>query len=157
MTKHWGVAASLLFALLIATGCSTVEPSSGTPGTTTPGHSEPERQVEIAIKDYKYVMIKPDAIRIGTPTVIVLRNDDSVTHGFVSPMLVGPLVHGEGEGITAWGKGVEGFHLDPGKTISIRFTPEQLGVMSFHCDIHQQMKEGELLYLDIRPSRPRLK
>ncbi len=100
-------------------------------------------------------MIKPTPIRIGTPTVITLRNEDNVQHGFISPMLGGLLVRVEGEGITAWGKDVEGFHVDPGKTLTIRFTPERLGTLPFQCDIHREMKEGELLYLDIRPSRHR--
>jgi plastocyanin len=154
MTIYQGLITSLLFPLVLVVGCGTV---IETPEATVPSASEPPRLIEIAIKDYAYVMVKPEAIRSGTPAVITLRNEDQVTHGFVSPMLIGPLLQAEAEGITAWGKGVEGFHLDPGKTLTIRFTPEQLGVMSFHCDIHRQMKEGELLYLDIRPSRPRLK
>jgi hypothetical protein len=50
---------------------------------------------------------------------------------------------------------VEGFHVDPGKTLTIQVIPQQLGTLSFHCDIHSGMKEKEIFYVDIRPSRHR--
>jgi plastocyanin len=63
-------------------------------------------------------------------------------------MLSGLLVHAEGEGIVSYGKGVDGFYVDPGKTLVIRFTAERPGSYSFRCDLHPQMK-GELFLLEV--------
>jgi plastocyanin len=98
-------------------------------------------------------MLKADAIRMGTPTVITLRNEDNVTHGFVSAMFVKLPVRGEG-GIPVSADGRAGFHVDPGQILTIRFTPDQSGTLDFQCDIHPNMK-GELLYLEVQPSRHR--
>jgi hypothetical protein len=45
--------------------------------------------MEIAIRDHRYVMIKSEAIRMGAPTVITIRNEGNGAHGFVSSMFVG--------------------------------------------------------------------
>ena len=107
-----------------------------------------EQRIEIIIRDSTFLLTKPAPIRLGLPTVIVLRNEDIVRHGFTSPMLFGLLVHGEGEGIASYGKGVEGFYVDPRKTLVIRFTTERPGSYNFRCDLHPQMK-GEFLMLDV--------
>jgi plastocyanin len=107
-----------------------------------------EQRVEILIRDYTFMLTHPTAVRLHTSTAIILRNQDIVRHGFTSPMMAGLLLHGEGEGIAAYGKGVEGFYVDPGKTLVIRFTTERTGSYSFRCDLHQQMK-GELYLLEI--------
>jgi plastocyanin len=107
-----------------------------------------EQRIEIVIRDSAFLLTKPAPIRLGLPTVIVLRNEDIVRHGFTSQMLLGVLVHAEGEGIASYGKGIEGFYVDPGKTLAIRFTTERPGRYSFRCDLHPQMK-GELLMLDV--------
>ena len=107
-----------------------------------------EQRGEITIRNYDFVLSQPVPIRLHVPTVIILRNQDIVRHGFTSPMLGHMLVHGEGEGISAYGKGVEGFYVDPGKTLVIRFTPELTGKYSFKCDLHPDMK-GELYLLEV--------
>jgi len=63
-------------------------------------------------------------------------------------MLFGLPVDAEGEGIASYGKGVEGFYVDLGKTLVIRFTTECPGSYSLRCDLHPQMK-GEFLMLDV--------
>jgi plastocyanin len=63
-------------------------------------------------------------------------------------MLMGMLVYGEGEGVVAYGKGVEGFYVDPGKTLVIRFTNDRPGKYIFRCDLHPNMK-GELYALEV--------
>lgn len=115
---------------------------------TDPAAVAQEQRIEIVIRESTFLLTKPAPIRLGFPTVIVLRNEDIIRHGFTSPMLFGVLVHAEGEGITSYGKGVEGFYVDPGKTLVIRFTTERPGSYSFRCDLHQQMK-GEFLMLDV--------
>lgn len=107
-----------------------------------------EQRGEITIKNYDFVLSQPIPIRLHVPTVIILRNQDIVRHGFTSPMLGHMLVRGEGEGIGAYGKGVEGFYVDPGKTLVIRFTPDRSGKYSFTCDLHPDMK-GELYLLEV--------
>jgi hypothetical protein len=107
-----------------------------------------EQRIEIVIRESTFLLTKPAPIRLGLPTIIVLRNEDIIRHGFTSPMLFGLLVHAEGEGITSYGKGVEGFYVDPGKTLVIRFTTERPGSYSFRCDLHPQMK-GEFLMLEV--------
>ena len=151
--NNWGQALWLI--LMVTSACTAVERETGTADGLSRRQPEAERQVDIAIRDHTYVMVKSEAIRIGTPMVITIRNEDAVTHGFVSSTFAGLLVRGEGEGITAWGHGVEEFHVDPGKTLTIHVIPQQLGTLSFHCDIHSGMKEKEIFYVDIRPSRHR--
>ena len=130
------LAAGLLFAIL-----------SGPVADATTQVAQ-EQRIEIVIRDYQFLLSKPVPIRLGLPTVIVLRNEDIVRHGFTSPMLFGLLVHGEGEGIASYGKGVEGFYVDPGKTLVIRFTTERPGNYAFRCDLHPNMK-GEFFLLEV--------
>ena len=98
--------------------------------------AQPEQRSEITIKNYDFVLSQPVPIRLHTPTVIILRNQDIIRHGFTSPMLASLMVRGEGEGISAYGKGIEGFYIDAGKTLVLRFTPERSGKYSFRCDLH---------------------
>lgn len=107
-----------------------------------------EQRIELIIRDYAFLLTQPTPVRLHTSTALVLRNQDIVRHGFTSPMMAGLLLHGEGEGIAAYGKGVEGFYVDPGKTLVIRFTAERTGSYTFRCDLHPQMK-GELYLLEV--------
>jgi len=107
-----------------------------------------DQRVEIVIRDYGFEIMKGAPVRPGLPTVIILRNQDIVRHGFTSQMLMGMLVHGEGEGVATYGKGVEGFYIDPGKTLVIRFTNDRPGKYNFRCDLHPNMK-GELYALEV--------
>ena len=107
-----------------------------------------EPRIEITIRDFNYVRTKMEPIRAGTPMVFVVHNEDAVRHGFISPLFLGRSVHGEGEGIQAFGTGIEGFHLDPGKTLTIRLTPDRQGKITFRCDLHPEV-EGELYLLDV--------
>jgi plastocyanin len=107
-----------------------------------------DQRIEIVIQESTFLLTKPAAIRLGLPTVIVLRNEDIIKHGFTSQILLGLLVHAEGEGIGSYGKGVEGFYVDPRKTLVIRFMTERPGSYTFRCDLHPQMK-GEFLMLDV--------
>lgn len=123
---------------------------AGAPETAVadPSVAQLEQRGEITIRNYDFLLSQPVPIRLHVPTVIILRNQDIVRHGFTSPMLAQMLVRGEGEGVSAYGKGIEGFYVDPGKTLVIRFTPERPGKYSFHCDLHPDMK-GELYLLEV--------
>lgn len=107
-----------------------------------------EQRIEIVIRNYEFQLTQPVPIRRDRPTIIILRNQDIVRHGFTSPALAGLLIHGEGEGIASYGKGVEGFYVDPGKTLVLRFTTERPGNFAFKCDLHPQMK-GEFFLIEI--------
>ena len=119
-----------------------------TAGSTADPASAQEQRLEIVIRNYEFQLTQPAPVRLHMPTIIILRNQDIVRHGFASPMLMHLLVQGEGEGIAAYGKGIEGFYVDPGKTLVIRFVPERSGKYSFKCDLHPQMK-SELYLLDV--------
>jgi plastocyanin len=113
-----------------------------------PAMAQQEQRIEIVIRNFEFQLTQPAPIRLHMPTIIILRNQDIVRHGFASPMLMQLMVQGDGEGIAAYGKGVEGFYVDPGKTLVIRFVPERPGKYSFHCDLHPKMR-SELYLLEV--------
>jgi plastocyanin len=118
------------------------------PDGTSLAQPPADQRVEIVIRDNAFEVMRPAPVRPGLATVIILRNQDIVRHGFTSQMLMGMLVNGEGEGVAAYGKGVEGFYVDPGKTLVIRFTNDRPGKYNFRCDLHPNMK-GELYALEV--------
>lgn len=121
---------------------------AGSVGATNPLQVAQEQRIEIVIKDSTFLLTQPVALQRGMSTVVILRNQDIIRHGFTSPVLAGLLVRGEGEGVAAYGKGVEGFYVDPDKTLVIRFTTDRPGSYSFRCDLHPGMK-GELYLMEI--------
>ena len=123
-------------------------PGLGTDAQSPAQAMPSDQRIEIVIRDYNFELVKPTPIQPGLPTVIILRNQDIVRHGFYTSMLTGILVQGEGEGVAAYGKGVEGFYVDPGKTLVIRFSNQRAGAYSFRCDLHPQMK-GEAYVMEI--------
>ena len=133
----------LVLLLLAALSLPTLRADAQSPALTLP-----EQRIEIVIRDYDFQILKPAPIQPGLPTVIILRNQDIVRHGFYSSMLQGILVQGEGEGVAAYGKGVEGFYVDPGKTLVIRFNNQRAGRYSFRCDLHPKMK-GEAYVMEV--------
>jgi hypothetical protein len=136
-----GVLGGLLGAMLMSFPGAGVDAQS-------PAQGLPEQRIEIIMKDYDFQLVNPTPVRPALPTVIILRNQDIVRHGFYSAMLQGILVQGEGEGVAAYGKGIEGFYVEPGKTLVIRFNNQRPGKYSFRCDLHPQMK-GEAYVMDI--------
>ncbi|MEW6544722.1 MAG: hypothetical protein AB1411_14080 [Nitrospirota bacterium] len=122
--------------------------ATGAADAISPAQIAEEQRIEVIIRNYEFQLTQPTPIRRGLPAVIILRNQDIVRHGFTSAALGGLLVHGEGEGIASYGKGLEGFYVDPGKTLVIRFTTERPGSFSFRCDLHPQMK-GEIFQMEI--------
>lgn len=110
---------------------------------------EPQEQtIEITIRDSTYVKTKVTPIRAEIPVAIVIRNEDQVRHGFTSPMLKGLAVEGEGEGIDFYGRGIDGIHIGPGKTVVLRMLVPAQGSFQFHCDLHSDM-QGEVYLLDV--------
>ena len=107
-----------------------------------------EQRIEIIVRDSKFLLSQPSPVRLHAPTVVIIRNQDIIRYGFTSQVLANLLVNAEGEGIVSYGKGIEGFYVDAGKTLVVRFTTERTGNYSFRCDLHPQMK-GELYMLEV--------
>lgn len=119
------------------------------PSWTGQARAQPhEQRIDMMIRNYGFLLSEPAPVRVGVPTVIILRNQDIVRHGFTSDVFPQLQLQVEGEGIAAYGKGVDGFYVDAGKTLVIRFTAERAGRYAFHCDLHPQMK-GELFTLEV--------
>jgi len=115
---------------------------------SSPASGAQEQRIEITIRDNTFVRTKTAPIHPGFPTVIVIRNEDNIRHGFTSAMLAGLSVHGEGEGIESYGKGIDGFYVGPGKTLTIRFIAQHQGRFTFQCDLHPDLK-GEIYLLEV--------
>ena len=90
----------------------------------------------------------------GELTEITVKNQDTMTHGFSSSLFNDVGVKVEGEGLAIKGKGVNAYHVDPGKMMKIRFTkhsksePETMRYV-FWCDLHPEMK-GELFIVETK-------
>ena len=112
-----------------------------------PALAQQANRLDVTIRNYTYVF-KGGVLNPDQPVVIVIENVDKVTHGFMSPLLALQDVEVESRGVTTYGKGIKGVHIDPGTTVTIRFTPTKPGRFTFQCDIHPNMK-GEVLLLSI--------
>jgi FtsP/CotA-like multicopper oxidase with cupredoxin domain len=107
-----------------------------------------QQRIEIVIQDKTFFLANAAPIQVGQSVELIVRNQDHVRHGFASASLLGLLVSGEDDQIVTYGKGVEGFYVNPGKTLIIRIDAERAGSMPFHCDLHEHMK-GELYVLEV--------
>jgi hypothetical protein len=122
--------------------------------TTAVQAAEATKKMEIVIKEGEAKVIDGFTYA-GTPTEIVVRNEDTVTHGFNSSLFLKnttvKLVSG---GSLAEGKGPNVFRVEPGKTMVLKVTkPSQVqeGIDSmtyaFWCDMHRGVK-GEMLVVE---------
>jgi len=109
--------------------------------------AQPEQRIEVTIKDFTFVT-RQVPLMLDAPTLIAIKNEDSVRHDFGSLVFQGSMARVENAGAIAYGRGLEGVFLDPGREAAIRFTIERPGRYEFKCSIHPQMK-GELLLLSV--------
>jgi hypothetical protein len=114
-------------------------------------------KIEIIMQDQGY-QVKghsvPDSL-----TAIVLRNQDTETHGFSSPLFKDLDIRAEGDAIEVETKGIRSYHVPAGRTATLYFTPASLldpstGIREttqypIQCDLHPSMK-GELLVVETR-------
>ena len=107
-----------------------------------------QQRIEIVIQDKTFFLANAVPIQVGQSIELIVRNQDQVRHGFASASLSGLLVSGEDDQIVTYGKGVEGFYVNPGKTLIIRIDAERPGSMPFRSDLHEHMK-GELYVLEV--------
>src|SRR5215467_15015275 len=103
-----------LIVLLLAPLTASVGDALSQPQVTKP------LRIEILIQDGTYYLEKSVPIQIGQTIEVIVRNHDPVRHGFASASLSGLFVSGEDDQIMTYGKGVEGFYVNPGKTLMIR-------------------------------------
>jgi hypothetical protein len=123
------------------------------------GMGAPPSKVEITIKDRQHGYETVGITMPSQETVIVVRNQDSVTHGLASTLFKNIPVKVEG-GTELRGKHFKSFHVDAGKTMTLRFAtapsnfdPATGGAESVRhalwCDIHPEVK-GELFVIETR-------
>lgn len=124
-----------------------------------PGIGAPPSKVEITIKDRQHGYETVGLTMPSHDTMIVVRNEDTVTHGFASNLFKGIPVRMEG-GVEVRGKNFKSFHVDPGKSMTLRFAtapsnfdPVSGGAESVRhalwCDIHPEVK-GEVYVIETR-------
>ncbi len=115
--------------------------------------SEEGKKIEIVAKDKEW-KVSGYTLK-DEPTEIVIRNEDTVTHGFNSSLFKDVKVKVEGDGYQAKGKGSNVYRVDPGKTMILHFTKASTGMgegsdtYAFWCDMHPHMK-GEMFVLSLR-------
>ena len=123
------------------------------------GMGAPPSKVEIIIKDRQHGYETAGFTMPSQDTIIVVRNQDSVTHGLASALFKNIPVKVEG-GLEVRGKQFKAFHVDAGKTMTLRFAtvpsnfdPATGGAESVRhalwCDIHPEVK-GELFVIETR-------
>jgi len=114
-------------------------------------------KIEIIMQDRGY-QVKghsvPDSL-----TVIVLRNQDTETHGFSSPLFKDLVIRTEGDAKEVKKNGIRSYHVPAGKTATLYFSKasrvdpstgiRETTQYSFRCDIHPDMK-GEFLVVETR-------
>ena len=113
--------------------------------------AEATEKIEIDAKDKEWKV--SGYTLTDEPTEIVVRNEDTVTHGFNSSLFKYVNAKMEG-GYLAKGKGPNVYRVDPGKTMILRFTkgsedPPESFTYAFWCDLHPHMK-GEVFILEVK-------
>lgn len=124
-----------------------------------PGMGGLPSKVEITIKDRQHGYETVGLTMPSHDTTIVVRNQDTVTHGFASKLFKDIPVRMEG-GIEVAGRNFKSYHVDPGKTMTLHFStaPSKFdpatGIAeslrhALWCDIHPEVK-GELYVVETR-------
>lgn len=115
--------------------------------------AEPTKKIEIVAKDKEW-KVSGYTLK-DEPTEIVVRNEDTVTHGFNSSLFKDVKVKVAGDGYPAKGQGTNVYRVDAGKTMILHFTKASTGkgegspTYAFWCDLHPHMK-GEMFVLSLR-------
>ncbi len=123
------------------------------------GMEAPASKIEIIIKDRQHGYETTGFTMPSQDTIIVVRNQDSVTHGLASTLFKNISVKVEG-GTEVRGKQFKSFHVDAGKTMTLRFSTAPSNFDSqtggaesvrhaLWCDIHPEVK-GELFVIETR-------
>lgn len=143
------------YAIMLGTGVVTFVAAGALigMGTVISVRADEPKKIEITAKDKEW-KVSGYTLK-DAPTEIVVRNEDTVTHGFNSSLFKDAKVTVEGDGQLAKGKGPNVYRVDPGKMMILRFnkpstgTGEGSATYAFWCDLHPQMK-GEMFVLSLR-------
>jgi len=110
--------------------------------------AEGSKKIEIVIKDGTAKVVSGYTMS-SDPTEIIVRNEDTVTHGFNTSLFEpGTKVQMTG-GYHAEGKGPHVYRVDAGKTMTLKFTTPDMSdndSLAFWCDMHRSVK-GEMLVI----------
>ena len=154
--RYGSIVSTIPFALAALMGWGNGTPSAY---AQTKGMEAPPSKLEITIKDRQHGYETVGITMPSQDTIIVVRNQDSVTHGLASTLFKNIPVKVEG-GLEVRGKQFKSFHVDAGKTMTLRFStapsnydPKTGGAESVRhalwCDIHPEVK-GELFVIETR-------
>ena len=110
--------------------------------------AQESREIEIVIRDSTFEFMG-EVVSPNEPITIILRNLDTIQHGFTSEVFPNIRLKIESESGVVFGKGIRGLHINAGEVIRISFTPVNPGRYTFQCDLHPVMK-GELLSFSVR-------
>jgi len=108
-----------------------------------PAQDEERGTIEVVIRNSSFVY-QARILRVDEQAVIVVRNADTIQHGFTSAAIAEFDARVETEGLVTYGKGIKGLYLDPGQEVRIRFTPTRPVKMTFRCDLHPTTQTGIL-------------
>ncbi|MGD9851141.1 MAG: cupredoxin domain-containing protein [Nitrospirales bacterium] len=113
----------------------------------SPSSAQIQQDVYVTIQDYNFHTTQMP-LQLHTDTFIYIKNLDEVRHDFGSNMFLHTLTHVENNGVVAYGKGLEGAYIDPGKEAVIHLVLDKPGRFQFECSIHKDMK-GEILLMTV--------
>lgn len=122
------------------------------------GMGAPPSKVEITIRDRQHGYETVGITMPSQNTIIVVKNENSVTHGFASTLFKGVPVRVE-NAKEVKGKNFRSFHVDAGHTMRLEFStaPTKFGPYggaesmrhAIWCDIHPEVK-GEIYVIETR-------
>ena len=113
----------------------------------SPSRAQIQQDIQVTIQDFTFHTTQMP-LQLHTDTFIYIKNLDEVRHDFGSQMFLHTLTHIEADGVVAYGKGLEGAYIDPGKEAVIHLVLDKPGRFQFECSIHKDMK-GEILLLTV--------
>lgn len=147
-----------LVAHVAVVGTMLLSAGTGTAYGQAEGMGAPPSKVEITIKDRQHGYQTVGITMPSQDTTIVVRNEDSVTHGFASTLFKDLAVRVE-NGKEVKGKNFRSFHVEPGHTMTLEFStaPTKFGPYggaesirhAIWCDIHPEVK-GEIYVIETR-------
>ncbi len=116
-------------------------------GSLSDSTAQGQQEIHVTIEDYEF-RTSQMPLQLNSDTFIYIQNRDNVRHDFSSDMFLHTLTHTEHDGVVAYGKGLEGVYIDPGREAMIHFVISKPGRFEFQCSIHKDMK-GEILLLTV--------
>jgi hypothetical protein len=143
---------------IAAAGAMLWSTGTGTAYAQAQGMGAPPSKVEITIKDRQHGYQTVGTTHPSQDTIIVVRNEDTVTHGLASRLFRDIDVKVE-NGKEVKGKNFRSFHVEPGQIMTLRFSTAPTTLSrnveaesvrwALWCDIHPEVR-GELYIVETR-------